>query len=102
MRHNYAGDQGDFAKCALLNQLARAGKLVVAVNWYLTVHQESNADGGVRAHLDSPEKWRHLDAKLLAYHQGRRQVFGLRNFIQRFHTVVLPQLPHRPVRGVFV
>ena len=47
MRHNYAGDQGDYTKYALLNQLAGDGQLVVGINWYLTEHHENNADGGI-------------------------------------------------------
>ena len=66
MRHNYAGDQGDYAKYALLNALAGDGRQVVGLNWYLTVHPEGNADGHVRPHIDTPDDWRHLDARLLA------------------------------------
>ena len=47
MRHNYAGDQGDYAKYALINALAGDGQQVVGINWYLTVHEEKNADGDV-------------------------------------------------------
>ena len=65
MRHNYAGDQGDYAKYALLNQLAGDGQLVVGINWYLTEHHENNADGGVRPHLEKPGEWEHLDTPLL-------------------------------------
>ena len=65
MRHNYAGDQGDYTKYALLNQLAGDGQLVVGINWYLTEHHENNADGGVRPHLEKPGEWEHLDTPLL-------------------------------------
>ncbi len=66
MRHNYAGDQGDYAKYALINALAGDGQQVVGINWYLTVHEEKNADGDVRPHLDEPAEWEHLDSRLLA------------------------------------
>ena len=66
MRHNYAGDQGDYAKYALINALAGDGRQVVGVNWYLTVHDEENADGDVRPHLEAPDEWQHLDSRLLA------------------------------------
>ena len=66
MRHNYAGDQGDYAKYALINALASDGRQVVGVNWYLTVHDEVNGDGDVRPHLDEPDEWEHLDSRLLA------------------------------------
>ena len=65
MRHNYAGDQGDYTKYALLNQLAGDGQRVVGINWYLTEHHEDNADGGVRPHLERPGEWEHLDTPLL-------------------------------------
>ena len=65
MRHNYAGDQGDYAKYALLNQLAADGQLVTGINWYLTEHHEANDDGGVRPHLERPGEWEHLDEALL-------------------------------------
>jgi len=65
MRHNYAGDQGDYTKYALLNQLAGDGQLVVGINWYLTEHHEANDDGGVRPHLEKPDEWEHLDERLL-------------------------------------
>ena len=66
MRHNYAGDQGDYAKYALINALAGDGRQVVGVNWYLTVHHEENGDGDVRPHLEAPDEWQHLDSRLLA------------------------------------
>jgi len=66
MRHNYAGDQGDYAKYALIKALAGDGRQVVGVNWYLTVHHEANGDGDVRPHLDQPEEWHHLDSDMLA------------------------------------
>ena len=66
MRHNYAGDQGDYAKYALINALAGDGRQVVGVNWYLTVHDEEKSDGDVRPHLNEPGEWEHLDARLLA------------------------------------
>lgn len=64
MRHNYAGDQGDLTKYALLRALQGAG-FSVGVNWYLSVHEEDNGDGHVRHHLERPEQWHALDAPLV-------------------------------------
>ena len=65
MRHNYVGDEGDYAKLALLKALR--GKGTLGVNWYLTVHHEDNADGHKLAHLKGrgDDDWSHLDADLL-------------------------------------
>ena len=80
MRHNYAGDQGDLTKYALLRALQSAG-FSVAVNWYLSVHDEANGDGHMRHHLEHPEQWEALDPLLVHYlhrvfgglpHSGRR------------------------------
>ena len=64
MRHNYAGDQGDLTKYALLRALQGAG-FSVGVNWYLSVHDEANGDGHVRHHLEHPEQWEALDPPLV-------------------------------------
>jgi hypothetical protein len=72
VRHNYAGDQGDLTKYALLRALQGAG-FSVGVNWYLSVHDEANGDGHVRHHLEHPEQWEALDPPLV--HQMHR-VFG--------------------------
>lgn len=64
MRHNYAGDQGDLTKYALLRAMQNAG-LTVGVNWYLSVHDEPNGDGHLRSHLDHPDDWAALDEPLV-------------------------------------
>ena len=74
MRHNYVGDEGDYAKLALLRALARDQQL--GVNWYLTVHEETpkqpahgastpQGDGYKLDHLVHPDEWSDLDAALL-------------------------------------
>lgn len=75
MRHNYAGDQGDYAKLALLRALSRGRRL--GVNWYLTVHPEGKGqpgtgDGNLRMHLVE-KGWDLLDPNLL---DRMRSVFG--------------------------
>lgn len=75
MRHNYAGDEGDYAKLALLRALTRGRRL--GVNWYLTVHSEGEGqvgagDGNLRKHLRE-DGWDHLDPELL---DRMRSVFG--------------------------
>jgi hypothetical protein len=84
MRHNYVGDEGDYAKLALLNAL-RAGH-TLGVNWYLTDHEETRTkagaasakgDGNKRAHLDNADDWRYLDAVLL-----ERMVESLREWTE--------------------
>jgi hypothetical protein len=67
MRHNYVGDEGDYAKLALLRVLQR--RYTLGVNWYLTIHPEgeghsSVGDGNLLAHLTQPG-WDALDANLL-------------------------------------
>ena len=76
MRHNYVGDEGDYAKLALLRALEGHGQL--GVNWYLTVHEEGEgtpggADGNKLAHLqEGDEDWLYLDDALLV--QMRRSL----------------------------
>lgn len=75
MRHSYAGDEGDYAKLALLRALTRDRRL--GVNWYLTVHPESEGqpgggDGNFRKHLHE-DGWDHLDRDLL---DRNRTAFG--------------------------
>jgi len=67
MRRNYVGDQGDYAKLALLRALTRDRRL--GVNWYLTVHPEGErqpgaGDGNLRKHLHEGG-WDHLEPDLL-------------------------------------
>lgn len=67
MRHNYVGDEGDYAKLALLRALQ--GEERLGVNWYLTVHEEGEgtpggADGNKLAHL-TDDDWLWLDEALL-------------------------------------
>jgi hypothetical protein len=68
MRHNYVGDEGDYAKLALLRALQE--EFSMGVNWYLTEHEERPAgeggqdDGQKLAHL-TDDDWHHLDAALL-------------------------------------
>ena len=68
------GDEGDYAKLALLRVLA--GDRQLGVNWYLTVHEEKpkkNPDGSAKSqgdgykldHLENPDDWAGLDAALL-------------------------------------
>jgi len=84
MRHNYVGDEGDYAKLALLNAL-RVDR-TLGVNWYLTEHEEipaggtavgAGGDGSKRAHLDDPDGWGYLDAALL-----ERMVESLREWAE--------------------
>ncbi len=76
MRHNYVGDEGDYAKLALLRALEGHGQL--GVNWYLTVHEEGagspgGADGNKLAHLqEGDDDWLYLDDALLV--QMRRSL----------------------------
>jgi len=66
MRHNYTGDEGDFTKYALLRTLsANDHERAFAVNWYLTVHAETNAHGNALPHLETPDEWAMLDQDLL-------------------------------------
>lgn len=67
MRHNYVGDEGDYAKLALLEVLS-AGR-TLGVNWYLTDHEEGEGqqgagDGNKLAHL-TDDDWLYLDDLLL-------------------------------------
>ena len=66
MRHTYVGDQGDYAKLALLR--AVQDEFSLGVNWYLTVHDEKpgagGGDGRKLSHL-TDDDWRYLDAALL-------------------------------------
>lgn len=82
MRHNYAGDEGDYAKLALLRALTRGRR--PGVNWYLTVHPEGEGkagagDGNLRKHLRE-DGWDHLDPELL---DRMRSVFGQLDPAQR-------------------
>jgi hypothetical protein len=66
MRHEYAGDVGDYVKYALLRAIcAAAPGLRLGVVWYLTDHAENGADGRQRPHLTA-DGWEQLDPKLLA------------------------------------
>lgn len=74
MRHNYVGDEGDYAKLALLRALQGDDRL--GVNWYLTVHEEGAGtpgatDGNKLAHL-TDDDWLWLDEALLV--QMRRSL----------------------------
>lgn len=67
MRHNYVGDEGDYAKLALLRALQGDDRL--GVNWYLTVHEEGEGapgagDGNKLSHL-TDDDWLWLDKALL-------------------------------------
>lgn len=69
MRHNYVNDIGDYAKYAFLRALAGPASepaLRLGVNWYLTEHSETNADGRHRDHLGAPDRWAGLDEELLS------------------------------------
>ena len=89
MRHEYVGDEGDYAKVALLTALSRGKQL--GVNWYLTVHEEPlKDDGDLRDHLHAEDEWAHLDATLL-----RRMVETLRDLDKddRHIELLEPLLP---------
>lgn len=65
MRDNYVGDEGDYAKFALLRAVGERTDAVLGVNWYRTTHLEGNGDGGRRRHLAETTGWRALDPPLL-------------------------------------
>ena len=69
MKDRYAGDEGDYAKYALLRALCAPSdgpRLRLGVNWHLTEHDEGNTDGERRRHLEGPEgEWSALDPQLL-------------------------------------
>jgi hypothetical protein len=64
VRDNYVGDEGDYAKYALLRAVSAHTGLRLGVNWYLTTHPEGNGDGGKLQHLTQPG-WETLDEDLL-------------------------------------
>lgn len=65
MRHNYVGDEGDYAKYALLQRLCEETGLLLGVNWYLTEDGDKPSDGLKRRHLTDVESWEPLDPALL-------------------------------------
>ncbi len=63
MKDQYFGDINDYRKYGLLRVLQRVaqGKLLVA--WMLT-RDDSSRDGGLRAYLQDPDRWRRYDPEL--------------------------------------
>ena len=103
------GDEGDYAKLALLRVLA--GDRQLGVNWYLTVHEEKpkkapnasttpQGDGHKRDHLEGGDEWAYLDAALLArmaeslrdLHETKRHISHLEALLPRttFYRAGLP------------
>jgi hypothetical protein len=65
MRHEYAGDIGDYVKYALLRAICAAmPQIRLGVVWYLTDHTEHGNDGRLRPHLTG-SGWEALDPQLL-------------------------------------
>ena len=71
MRHNYSGDQGDYTKYALLNQLARDGQLITGINWYLTEHHEAMTDAAPEPGEEKPP-WRERKEAYVAHLAGEK------------------------------
>jgi hypothetical protein len=69
MRRNYSGDQGDYTKYALLNQLARDGQLITGINWYLTEHHEAMTDAAPEPGEEKPP-WRERKEAYVAHLAG--------------------------------
>ena len=85
MKNEYVGDVNDFAKYALLKQLAGMHvpeRLRLGVNWYLT--PDSGREGAKTSYLDRPQPNVFLGADSVLFRQlrqliceGRRSVFSV-------------------------
>lgn len=65
MKNQYFGDINDYCKYGLLRALQSTSDCNFLVVWMLTPDDNSR-DGGLRSHLQFPEKWEHFDRDLYA------------------------------------
>jgi hypothetical protein len=63
LKIQYLGDVNDYRKFALLRALEREGRFKMGVSWMLTP-DDGCADGGNRAYLNEPQKWKQFDPEL--------------------------------------
>jgi hypothetical protein len=63
VKNQYFGDVNDFRKYGLLRSIAKATDLRIGIHWMLT-ENDGGSDGGLRAYLDQPQRWRLHDSAL--------------------------------------
>ena len=63
MKNQYFGDVNDYRKYGLLRALLDGGELHLLVAWLLTA-DDGGRDGGKRAYLSQPKRWRPYDPDL--------------------------------------